>query len=284
MLILLTNDDGIYSPGLSAIEKSLRRLGDVVVVAPATEQSGVGHAITFLTPLSAKKVFIDEEHWGWAIDGTPADCVKIGITQICSQKPDLVVSGINNGLNSGINVLYSGTVGAAVEAAFYGLNSFAVSLEHSEKDGFSRAAEIAVDLIEHVLESSNGSVGLYNINIPMSALESENPEMRVVPMDTNQYWNSFERRVAPSGKMYFWLVGRPMPTPGGKGIKPSSELTDIHAISQGFVTLTPLGFDMTRHEAIAPLRNLEKNFTPKPREGQELPDKMPRLRTQWMVE
>ena len=278
MLILLTNDDGIYSPGLAAIEKSLRRLGDVFVVAPATEQSGVGHSITFLTPLSVKKVFIDDEHWSWAIDGTPADCVKIGVTQICPRKPDIIVSGINTGLNAGINVLYSGTVGAAVEGSFYGTNSFAVSLEYSDKGGFSKAAEIAVDLIEHTIESSKGSVGLYNINIPQSALSLERPELRIVPMDTNQYWNSFERRVDPSGKAYFWLIGRPIP----KSDEQASALTDLHAISQGYVTLTPLGFDMTRHDAIPSLKMLEKDFVHQSRENEDSNTKMPRLRTQWM--
>lgn len=118
MLTLLTNDDGIFAPGLAAMAVALRQLGEVCVVAPATEQSGVGHAITFLTPLTAKEIFDGKVRRGWAVDGSPADAVKLAISQFCPRKPDLVVSGINGGLNAGINVLYSGTVAAAIEGAF----------------------------------------------------------------------------------------------------------------------------------------------------------------------
>ena len=136
MLILLTNDDGIYAPGLQALEAELRQLGDVVVVAPATEQSGVGHSITFLQPLVAKQVFDGERLRGWAVEGSPADSVKLGIFEFCPRRPDLVVSGINGGLNAGINVLYSGTVAAAIEGAFFGITSIACSLEYNEHANF----------------------------------------------------------------------------------------------------------------------------------------------------
>ncbi len=147
VLILLTNDDGIYAPGLAAIEREMRVLGEVVVVAPATEQSGVGHAITYLTPLTVKEVFGNdsgsgERRWGWAVQGSPADCVKIGINQFCPRPPDLVLSGINSGLNAGINVLYSGTVAAAIEGAFFGITSVAVSLEFDEHARFDKAARL----------------------------------------------------------------------------------------------------------------------------------------------
>src|SRR5262245_25853650 len=117
MLILLTNDDGIYAPGLQALEAELSRLGDVVVVAPATEQSGVGHSITFLTPLVAKQVYDGDRLRGWAVEGSPADSVKLGIFEFCPRRPDVVVSGLNGGLNAGINVLYSGTVAAEIGRA-----------------------------------------------------------------------------------------------------------------------------------------------------------------------
>ena len=143
MLTLLTNDDGIFAPGLAAMERVLRRLGDVIVVAPSTEQSGVGHAITFLTPLTAKEVFEGGCRRGWSVDGSPADAVKLGISEFCPRRPDLVVSGINSGLNAGINVLYSGTVAAAIEGAFFGITSIATSLEFDEHADYDRAAEIA---------------------------------------------------------------------------------------------------------------------------------------------
>ena len=255
MLILLTNDDGIYAPGLAALEKSLRRLGDVEVVAPATEQSGVGHSITFRTPLLYKQILLDDEnHWGWAVEGTPADCVKIGVSHICVRKPDLVVSGINGGLNAGINILYSGTVAAAIEASFYRIESFAVSMEYRDKKmPFGRAAEIAADVIERVLarkkESGDASPGLYNLNIPVKAIDGERT-LKVVPMDTNQYWESFEKRTDPNGNPYFWLVGRPIPRDGGDSPVSGDKMTDLQALAGGYITLTPLDYDMTNRETL----------------------------------
>ena len=252
MLILLTNDDGIYAPGLAALEKSLRRLGEVEVVAPATEQSGVGHSITFRMPLLYKQILLDDEnHWGWAVEGTPADCVKIGVSHICERKPDLVVSGINGGLNAGINVLYSGTVAAAIEAGFYRIESFAVSLESRRgKMPYAEAAEIATDVIEKVLtrkrETGRVTPELYNLNIPLKAIDGERT-VKVTAMDPNQYWESFEKRTDPGGKPYFWLVGRPIP----QEIQESNGvMTDLQALLQGFITLTPLDYDMTKWETI----------------------------------
>ena len=171
MQILLTNDDGIYAPGLAAMERALKRLGDVCVVAPAIEQSGVGHSITFLSPLMAKEVFEGDRRRGWAVEGSPADCVKLALAEFCPN-PDLVVSGINGGLNLGINVLYSGTVAGATEGAVSGLTSVAVSLEYDEHARFDDAAEMAVRLIEQILQQrDSGSHPLYNINIPTKALE-----------------------------------------------------------------------------------------------------------------
>src|SRR6478752_10100861 len=171
MQILLTNDDGIYAPGLAAMELALKRLGDVCVVAPAVEQSGVGHSITFLSPLMAKEVFDGERRRGWAVEGSPADCVKLALSEFCP-KPDLLVSGINGGLNVGINVLYSGTVAGATEGAVFGLTSVAVSLEYDEHARFDEAAEMAVTLIEQILAlRSADSHQLYNINIPTVAMD-----------------------------------------------------------------------------------------------------------------
>src|SRR6059058_4915908 len=180
VLILLTNDDGIYAPGLAALEAELRRLGDVVVVAPATEQSGVAHSITFLTPLVAKQVYDGERLRGWAVDGSPADSVKLGIFEFCPRRPDLVVSGMNGGLNAGINVLYSGTVAAAIEGAFFDITSIAVSLEYDEHADFPRAARLARDVIVQIMELKGPEPQLYNVNIPTAALKGPR-QVRVVP-------------------------------------------------------------------------------------------------------
>lgn len=246
MLILLTNDDGIYAPGLVAMEAELRRLGEVCVVAPATEQSGVGHSITYLTPLVVKEIFYDDEHWGWAVDGSPADCVKIGVAEFCGRQPDLVVSGINGGLNTGINVLYSGTVGAAVEGAFFGITSVAVSLQFDERASFRKAARLARTVIEEVLEKKGPEPQLYNMNIPTAALSGK-PEVRVVPMDTAQYDEQYEKRRDPLGRVYYWLKGEPPVASDGRE-------TDVLATARGFVALTPLGYNMTQESALAEMQ------------------------------
>ena len=245
MLTLLTNDDGIFAPGLAAMEKGLRRLGEVSVVAPSTEQSGVGHAITFLTPLTAKQVFDGQACRGWAVDGSPADAVKLGITQFLPRRPDLVVSGINGGLNAGINVLYSGTVAAAIEGAFFGITSIAVSLEWDEHADFDRAAEIAVEVIAALLERAPVSGSLFNLNIPTRAL-SGSPELRVVPMSTARYGEAFERRIDPRGRPYYWATNEPPPPP-------SAHESDVMALAAGAVTLTPLDYDLTHRAGLGDL-------------------------------
>jgi len=242
MLTLLTNDDGIFAPGLAAMERALRRIGEVSVVAPSTEQSGVGHAITFLTPLTAKEIFDGPRCRGWAVDGSPADAVKLGISEFCPRRPDVVVSGINAGLNAGINVLYSGTVAAAVEGAFFGITSIAVSLEYDEHADFERASEIAIDVIGELLSRSPPAGSLYNINIPTRAL-SGRPSLRVVPMSTARYGEAFERRVDPRGRPYYWATNEPPPPP-------SPSESDVTALAAGDVTLTPLHFDLTRRVVI----------------------------------
>ena len=171
MKILLTNDDGIYAPGLAAMERQLQHLGDVTVAAPLTEQSGVGHSITYLKPLMAREMFDEQgRRRGWAVEGSPADCVKLAICALLPERPDLVVSGINSGLNAGINVLYSGTVAAAIEGAFFGTTSVAVSLEFHEAARYDLAAELAMGVIEKMLAQDESTHHLYNLNIPMKAL------------------------------------------------------------------------------------------------------------------
>jgi 5'-nucleotidase len=249
MLILLTNDDGIYAPGLAALEREMSVLGEVVVVAPATEQSGVGHSITYLTPLIVKEVFRNEgglegeRRYGWAVEGSPADCVKIGILQFCPRQPDLVISGINGGLNAGINVLYSGTVAAAIEGAFFGVTSVAVSLEYDEHARFDKAARLAREIVSQILKQKGTERQLYNLNIPTAAL-SGTPEVCVAPMHVTRYGDTFEKRQDPWGRDYFWLKGGPAP------FVPGCE-TDLSALGKGKVTITPLDYDMTRQAALA---------------------------------
>ena len=247
MKILLTNDDGIYAPGLAALERQLQQLGDVTVAAPLTEQSGVGHSITYLKPLMAREMFDDGgRRRGWAVEGSPADCVKLAICALLPEKPDLVVSGINSGMNAGINVLYSGTVAAAIEGAFFGITSVAVSLEFHEAARYDVAAKLAVDVIEKMLTKENATDHLYNMNIPMVALE--NPaEVKVVPMATAPWGEDFRKKIDPRGRPYYWANGL-QPDP------PSHEETDLSALRAGNITLTPLNFDMTLRSKLAEMR------------------------------
>ena len=250
MQILLTNDDGIYAPGLAALEKELQKLGDVCVVAPATEQSGVSHSITFLSPLVCKEIFDGERRRGWAVEGSPADSVKIGIFEFCPQKPDLVVSGINGGLNAGINVLYSGTVAAAIEGAFFGITSVAVSLEYDEHARFDKAARIAGRVIEQILEKKGTEPQLYNLNMPTVAM-TQPTEVRIVPMGIARYGEHFIKRQDPKGRDYFWATTDPPP----QKAEPGESDTDLTALEKGYVTLSPLQYDMTHQSVLAEMHD-----------------------------
>lgn len=242
VLILLTNDDGIHAPGLAAMERQLLQLGDVCVVAPAHEQSGVGHSITFLSPLVCREVYDGDRRRGWAVEGSPADCVKIGVFEFCSRRPDLIVSGINGGLNAGINVLYSGTVAAAIEGAFFGITSVAVSLEFDAQAQFDKAAEIAARIVRQILERKRPASELYNINIPTAAMR-QTPQVKVVPMGVERYGEHFVKRKDPRGRDYYWATGDPPPRHGDLE-------TDLSALEKGFVTVTPLQYDMTKYDVL----------------------------------
>lgn len=250
MRILLTNDDGIYAPGLRALRQELRKLGEVTVVAPATEQSAVGHSITLLTPLLVQPVFDpDGSPLGWAVEGKPADCVKLALVELLEETPDLVVSGINAGSNVGINVLYSGTVAAAIEGAFFGITSIAVSLEYSDPIylDFGEAARIARQLIERLI-NQRGAGQLFNINIP--SLDRGSPKgVRIVPQGVVRYREQFQRRTDPRGRVYFWTMPELVPLES----KPD---TDVTALAEGYITITPLRFDLTDYRLLESLRQV----------------------------
>lgn len=240
MNILVTNDDGIYAPGLAALASQLRHLGEVFIAAPSTEQSGVGHSITYLTPLVCKEIFREDRHWGWAVDGSPADCVKLAISQLCPVRPDLVVSGINSGFNAGINVLYSGTVAAAVEGAFFGVRSIAVSLQYDPNADYAAAAVVARNVIGGLLKHETPPGCLYNLNIPTEATLHSAP-VKVVPMGLEQYGSTYEKRVDPGGRNYYWATWSPP-----QNIPPDG--TDVTELRAGNITVTPLRFDLTKRE------------------------------------
>src|SRR4051812_46716234 len=196
MLILLTNDDGIRAPGIVAMYRELTKLGEVHVIAPETVQSATGHGITIATPLLTQKVTVDDAFTGVAVDGRPADCVKLAVNQLLPRMPDLVVSGMNSGANVGINVIYSGTVAAAIEAAFLGLPSIAVSL-HLRNDvptDHKRAAALALETIRLVLAGGLKGGEMVNINVPALRADEKPAGVRVVRQCTRPFIDEYEKR------------------------------------------------------------------------------------------
>jgi 5'-nucleotidase len=241
--ILLTNDDGVFAPGLRALRKELLRLGDVTVIAPALEQSAVGHSITILSPLVVKEVDDDDgTTLGWMVEGSPADSVKLAICELMPRPPDLIVSGINAGANAGINVLYSGTVAAAIEGAFFKITSVAVSLELSEHFDYPYAARHATGVIERILSHNPPAGSLFNINLPAHS-RGEPKGVRVVPMGIGRHGEGFERRIDPRGRTYSWMTYLPPYNLEGPE-------TDVTSLSEGHITVTPLHFNMTRHDQL----------------------------------
>ena len=248
MTILLTNDDGIYAPGLAALYRELKLLGEVTVVAPESEQSAVGHAISLITPLRVKEVHLDGSVEGFAVSGTPADCVKIAMAELLPEPPELVVSGINLGPNVGINVLYSGTVSAATEAAILGVKGVAFSLNsYYQSADFATAARLARELLERVRGWPGWNHGVcLNVNLPALPLEQVRG-IRITRQDTGPLVEHFERRVDPRRHVYYWLAeinARPALGPD----------TDYGALAQGFITLTPIHHDLTDYRRLEDLQ------------------------------
>jgi 5'-nucleotidase len=254
MRILLTNDDGVYAPGMRAMRHELQKLGNVTVVAPAGEQSAVGHSITLLTPLITQEV-VDEKQqpMGWAVEGRPADCVKLALLELLKQPPDLIVSGLNAGSNAGINVLYSGTVAAAVEGSFFHITSIAVSLAtiKPKAPNFPKAAEHARTVIEQIVRHPLSRGSLFNVNIP-NMDNGPIQGVRVVRQNVSPYKEQYDRRVDPRGRTYFWTgadFGCPAPDPD----------TDETALREGFITVTPLHFNLTHAVMLEKMKDWEWN-------------------------
>ncbi len=247
---LLTNDDGIYARGLLALYQELSRDAECLIVAPEVEQSAVGHAITISRPLMVRKARKNGSFLGYAVLGTPADCVKIGLGELAGEPVDLVVSGINRGANVGINVLYSGTVSAATEAAILGVPSLAISLDTHDEADYSAAARFARKMAAFILENPLPNVAL-NVNVP-AVPESEIRGVVVARQGQARLMESFDKRVDPRENIYYWLAG--------EAELPSQEQddTDAGALKRGMITVTPIHFDLTRHDLLDGLRTRVK--------------------------
>jgi 5'-nucleotidase len=242
MEILLTNDDGIRAPGILAMYRELVSLGKVHVIAPEHVQSAAGHGITVAAPLMTNAVKIENGFEGIAVEGRPADCVKLAMNQLLPRKPDLVVSGLNEGANVGINVIYSGTVAAAIEAAFLGCPSIAVSL-HLKKDvptDFARGAKYAKQAIDRVLRAGLSAGQVASVNVPALMPNQEPAGIKILRQCTRPWIDTYEERQNPRGQKYFWNS-----SVFELGI--TEDDTDVAGVRDRYITITPLQFDLTNH-------------------------------------
>jgi 5'-nucleotidase len=246
MQILLTNDDGIFAPGLAALYKELVKIGSVTVVAPADSRSCSSHSITLNRPFVCNKIDIDGRFTGFSVEGSPADCVKLACMQLCKDPIDLVVAGLNNGANIGINAYYSGTVAAAMEAAFLKIPAVAMSLAAEENMDFETAARYCVEVLQKLMPIAAGD--MININVPL--LSKGKPKgIRVVPQSTEGFDEYYERRQNEQGQTVFQLAAG--------SHRHEENPTDSIALADGFITITALAIGMTDHTKT---RRLQKLF------------------------
>lgn len=250
MKILISNDDGVFAEGIHIIAKKLSEIGEVYVAAPSSEKSGASHGITSDRPLRAKKIdFGDSVVAAWAIDGLPADCVKLAIEELLPCRPDIVVSGINHGANLGTDTVYSGTVAAAMEGYFYRIPSIALSVcgssrRHDRRGNFEIAAEVGKKFVLELAEQKK--LQLLNINVPGNAPD-EIKGTKFTCVGWRWYDQAFAKRQDPSGRDYYWLQGTltdDLDVPE----------TDVLACSQGFISISPLKSDYTDFAALDELK------------------------------
>ncbi len=251
MRILLTNDDGINAEGLYELYLRLRKSFEVSICAPDAEKSAIGHAITLNRPLRIKKVYRNKKFYGHSVDGTPADCVKIAVRSILKQKPQLIISGINHGPNLGSDIMYSGTVSAATEGMILGIPSIAVSLTTYENHNFDFAVNFVYSMVKKIKRKGLPQGTLLNVNIP-SVKKSKIRGVMLTKQGKSLYQEEFIRRDDPRGNSYYWLTGKVkwLAKPAG---------SDIKAVEECYVSITPLQFDLTDHKAIDDLKKM--NFS-----------------------
>ncbi len=244
-LILVTNDDGITAPGIRTLIEVMNAFGEVVVVAPDATQSAMGHAITINDTLYCNRIIIDKKapQKEYSCSGTPVDCVKIAINELLDRKPDLCVSGVNHGSNSSINVIYSGTMSAAVEAGTVGIPSIGFSLlDYALDADFEPAKKYIKLMVEQCLTKGLPPGVVLNVNIP-KLQENEIKGVKVC-RQADAYWQeSFDKRKSPLGRDYYWLTGKFIN-------KDKGEDTDEWALANGYVSVVPVQFDLTAHHAI----------------------------------
>ena len=248
-LILVTNDDGIAAPGIRTLISIMNEIGDVVVVAPDNPQSGMGHAITVNTTLRCNPINVDEgPQLEYNCSGTPADCVKMAANEILNRKPDLCVSGINHGSNASLNVIYSGTMSAAVEAGIEGIPAIGFSLlDYNWDANFEASKDYVRKITMNVLKNKLPEGVVLNVNIPVLK-KDEIKGIRVCRQAHGNWIEDFDKRVSPQGEDYYWLTGKFVNLDQG-------EDTDLWALENGYVSVVPVQFDLTAHHFIHKLNN-----------------------------
>ena len=248
-LILVTNDDGITSPGIRALVEVAQEFGEVVVVAPDKAQSGMGHAITLEDTLRKNKVNVFDGVEAYSCTGTPVDCVKLAVNVFLDRKPDLIISGINHGSNASVNVIYSGTMSAAVEGAMEKIPSIGFSLlDHSLEANFTTAKKYAAIVIKDTLGNGLPEGVCLNVNFPKLG-ESEISGIKICRQCNGNWTEEFDARKDPSGKEYYWLTGVFI------NYEPTATDTDIWALDNGFVSIVPVHSDMTSYKTIGKLNS-----------------------------
>lgn len=255
MIILLTNDDGIYAEGIQILADTLLQVENIkiYIVAPDRERSATGHAITMHRPLRAEEVkfYHNPLLKGWSVNGTPSDCVKLAIEYLLPQKPDLVISGINLGENLGTDILYSGTVSAAIEAIILGVPALAVSLVWQKNPDFHFVADFLRRFLKNLHEYNLPEHTLLNINVPAKN-QQEIAGIAVTRLGLRLYRNAFEKRVDPRGRNYYWLAGEAI------DVEDREEGdTDVTAIKNAYISITPLHFDLTNYQLINKLQEIK---------------------------
>lgn len=248
-LILVTNDDGISAPGMRNLIAVMKEFGEVVVVAPDSPQSAMGHAITINSTLFINKVHFDPEiEKEYSCSGTPADCVKLAVNEILDRKPDLVVSGINHGSNASVNVIYSGTMSAAMEAAMAGFPAIGFSLlDYDWNADFDQAKPFIRKIVAQVLEKGIPQDTVLNVNIPKLKTE-EIKGIKICRMAKGNWVEEFDKRQTPHGRNYYWMTGEFINQDKG-------EDTDIWALEHDYISVVPIMFDFTAHHAIQKLND-----------------------------
>lgn len=234
--ILITNDDGIHSPGLKALQEALQPLGNIIVIAPERDNSAVSHSLTLHRPLKVQQL----KPGFYSVDGTPTDCVAIGLKKILSGPPDLLVSGINAGANLGDDISYSGTVSAAIEATMYGIPSIALSVGGSPPLDFGGAMQVSACMAEKVLTNKLPEKTLLNINVPSGDRYNE---IRITRQGRRLWQDAIQETVDPWGNKRYWIGG-------GTALADPEEDTDVHVFASGNVSITPIQLDLTNHAGI----------------------------------